>query len=119
MDEFKEKYPILYKHINYFDCGPGWNSLLHDLSGKLERLIEEYIEEDESGYVPSASQVKEKHGSLRFYMNMASQEMWDEVEKAEQISKCICEKCGELGHIEKVNGWLYCRCEDCFANMCK
>lgn len=46
---------------------------------------------------PAASQVKEKFGTLRFYMDYATDEMYKLIEEAEAKSAITCELCGAFG----------------------
>lgn len=63
-----------------------------------------------------ASQVKEKFGSLRFYMTASTDEMEDIIREAEHKSRVTCEGCGKRGKIVG-GGWLYCRCRECFQRL--
>lgn len=62
-------------------------------------------------HIPRASQVKEKFGGLRFYMTMATDEMFDFIEEAESKSTTICEVCGEPGKTFN-DGWMVTLCEN-------
>jgi len=90
------------KDCGAFSVGPGWYSLLKD-------CIEECIA---AGWDKEVTQVKEKFGALRFYINGASQEVHDIIRKYEHKSAQTCEKCGEPGTIQSNRGWLSCVCED-------
>jgi hypothetical protein len=61
---------------------------------------------------PRAAQVKEKFGTLRFYMTHATEEMFELIEAAEAESEHTCESCGEPGEIGG-QGWVSCLCEKC------
>jgi hypothetical protein len=65
------------------------------------------------GGPPRASQVKEKYGTLRFYMTHATEEMYAITDKAERQSSKTCEECGKPGKI-RGRGWLYTRCSACW-----
>jgi hypothetical protein len=58
-----------------------------------------------------AMQVKEKYGSLTFYMIGATSEMCDLIDKAELISLMLCEQCGEPGET-RGEGWIYVACDE-------
>jgi len=88
-----------------FECGEGWKDLLWDLCLKLE-----YTEKDNEHF--QVMQVKEKFGSLRFYVSVASDESFDLIAEAENISTRTCEICGEPGEIKTPANWLKCRCKD-------
>lgn len=63
-----------------------------------------------------AIQVKEKFGSLRFYMTSSTDEMEAAIEEAVEKSAVTCEECGKPGKI-LWGGWFYCRCRDCFQRL--
>jgi len=59
---------------------------------------------------PRAVQVKEKYGTLRFYMNYSINEMEDLIQIAEDKSAVTCEVCGEPGELRN-HGWLFTFCD--------
>jgi hypothetical protein len=61
---------------------------------------------------PRASQVKEKFGTLRFYMTSHSEEMHELIDQAEAISGKTCENCGGPGRLNN-SGWISCLCDEC------
>lgn len=92
-----------------FECGNGWFDLIWDLSKKLEAHIMEMPEELRGNC--RAMQVKEKYGSLTFYLTGATPEMDDLIDKAELISLMICEECGKPGETRGYN-WVYTACDE-------
>jgi ribosomal protein L37AE/L43A len=84
--------------------GPGW-------VGRLETLLQDLqkLNYDLKGIV----QIKEKFGSLRFYINGATEEQYQLVNQAEKETEKICEECGHFGKIRPANGWWKCRCDAC------
>jgi hypothetical protein len=93
-----------------FSCGDGWFDLIWDLSEKLEKLIEEG--DWEEGRRPKAFQVKEKFGSLCFYLSYGSEEMTSLCDDAERRSIEVCESCGNPGEIRKLS-WVKTLCSTC------
>jgi len=93
-----------------FECGDGWYDIIRKLSEQLYPLVQNFPH-DEYGYMPKAYQVKEKMGSLRFYMSFETGEMQELIQAAEAASEKICEICGEPGSIDYKQKWLSCRCE--------
>ena len=79
--------------------GPGWGDILRRLYAKLPK----------STYV---TQVKEKYGSLRFYIGSGSNRTFDLIDAAERESETTCEACGSPGTIIE-EGWYKCRCPEC------
>ena len=95
------------------ECGDGWFDLIWELSEKIEKLINEYVEANPADtYVPRASQIKEKFGGLRVYMNSETDEMTKIVDYIEEKSYTICERCGEKGTLRK-EGWMVTLCDLC------
>lgn len=110
-------FPMLYRERNLdmmHTCmcwgfpGDGWFDLLYRLSEKLEALIAAEPEE----HRPCAVQVKEKFGTLRFYMSNSTDEMEDLIDEAEKESEVTCEYCGKPGRLRGW-GWIECMCDGC------
>lgn len=81
--------------------GDGWFNILDELCAVLEK----------HGVV--ALQIKEKFGTLRFYIiGTDSEEVWDAIDKAERKSATTCERCGAEGKLRK-GGWLVTLCDKC------
>jgi len=97
-----------------FDVGDGWYKITKKLSQKLDKMIAklawlhpEYVL---NGTLPRASQVKEKFGTLRFYMDSSTEEMEDLIEEAQLESARTCEVCGQPGKTHSIRGWLSTVC---------
>jgi hypothetical protein len=113
-------FPLLYSDRNAspqatcmcwgFECGDGWEPLIRDLSAKLEEKIKALPAEEQPNY--KAMQVKEKFGTLRFYLSMGTDEMFDLVEAAESASASTCEGCGLPGK-RRGGGWIVTNCDSC------
>lgn len=95
--EVAQPYPMTFG----FECGDGWFNLIYELSEKLSK-----------DPMVKAVQVKEKFGGLRFYVNTATEEQWDYINKAEEESFRVCEVCGKPG-IVRGGIWLKTLCEEC------
>jgi hypothetical protein len=83
--------------------------LLHEWRTSTEWI---YVE---SGRYPQviATQVKEKFGGLRFYVQGASDVQYAVISFTESLSYKICEKCGSMNHIGQTQGWVTTLCKDC------
>ena len=116
-----EDYPSLYRQRNLpmdQTCmcwgfpGDGWYKLIDGLSRKLT----EYAAANK--ITIEASQVKEKFGTLRFYIDGVPSAHYDAVtamiNEAEAESGEICELCGEPGR-ERGGGWIRTLCDKCTA----
>lgn len=106
-DDLKKKYPLTLSRLAYFECDEGWSDLLDNLC----LIIEEHIKHKklEETY---ADQVKEKFGSLRFYMSSHDEFIEGAISLAEKQSAHICEVCGKPGKIENLRGWLKTLCPE-------
>lgn len=89
--------------------GDGWFLIIWNLSEKLEKMILELPEEERQHCC--ASQVKEKFGTLRFYMSASSKEMENLIDVAEEQSRRTCETCGQPGCLRK-SGWIVTACDE-------
>ena len=66
--------------------------------------------EELAAKVPVASQVKEKFGGLRFYVQGATEKHWAYITFAESMSHRTCEECGAPGETY-TDGWHATLCE--------
>jgi hypothetical protein len=105
-----ETYEPLYEFCPIFECEDGWFDIINDLSAELHYII---LKTDCSC---RASQVKEKYGTLRYYMDTETSEMSKFIKLAEKRSTETCEYCGEKGKLKEINGWSYTSCDDCLSN---
>jgi len=94
-----------------FSVDDGWFDLIYDLSVKIEKIIVGIKAENLDTDLPYASQVKEKFGGLRFYMNSATKDIYDLISKAEADSYTICESCGKPGTTKR-GSWINTLCDE-------
>ena len=86
--------------------GDGWVPMLDALLTSLSAI----------GFdVKQIEQIKEKCGSLRFYVRSGTAGQLDLIAKAEAMSATICEECGEPGHPRR-GGWVKTLCDACAAD---
>ena len=64
---------------------------------------------------PRASQVKEKYGGLRFYMTCGTEEIYDLIDEAGEVSYKTCEHCGDPGEERRLS-WIKTLCDTCHKN---
>lgn len=98
--EFKSHYK------NCFPVGEGWRAL-------VEKLVDDLANLDSTIEV---AQVKEKHGTLSFYIFGGTDEAYDLIDKAERESSRICELCGTRDNVTTEGGWLLTLCKTCREN---
>ena len=109
-----------------FTCGDGWFNLIYELSAAIEAEARKIGLNPMSDDWPRAVQIKEKLGTLRFYIRTSSvpgefQGVGQEnrvsmrpvaridairslVEEAEETSANICENCGQAGVLREAGG---------------
>lgn len=116
-----EAFPYLYREKDLpmtqtcmcwgIECGDGWFDLLWQLSldiqAELDKPGNEAIKEQFA-----VSQVKEKFGTLRFYISGGNSNIDKLVNSAEKRSGNTCEKCGSPGFV-RGHGWLVVECDKC------
>lgn len=114
VEEMVDAYPLLYRKVNRrgfisFEIGQGWYDIIRKLSAKLENYIMMLpLDEQPKYYVV---QVKEKFGSLRFYMDGPFTNAMDAaIREAETATRTTCEVCGGPGEMRS-GGWIQVRCD--------
>lgn len=95
-------------------AGDGWESLIRELSEKLENLNLLYKEPQ-----VQVTQVKEKFGNLSFYVSTDHEKgIWETVQNliaiSENKSSETCEVCGKCGKITdgRKRGWIRTLCSE-------
>ena len=133
LQKLKTSYPELFNkaHSCYMSVNDGWFNIIDTLCSLLysdvyqQKLKIKYLEENGTknqiydatvilnhliDNLPIISQVKEKFGSLRFYVESATDIQYAYIEFAESLSSRTCEVCGSPG--EQTNsGWIKTVCE--------
>jgi len=90
------------------ECGSGWYRIIDTLC----RLIQHYVQDHPDNSV-EAVQVKEKFGSLRFYINGGDDYVDGLITFAEAMSYMTCEQCGSTDGVTQTKGWVYTLCRQC------
>ena len=99
-----KKYPNFFSNIGGFECSSGWDSIIENAVKKIQKLDPEV----------KAVQVKNKFGTLRFYITSATDEVHKIIEDTEKLSETICELCGKPGELRNDDRyWLQTICDDC------
>lgn len=130
-----QDHPDLFEKCDdeYFGIGNGWYNIVRILCGfishdvnqaryrlnyalknpeakmppiaELEATLAKAIED-----LPVIDQVKEKFGSLRFYVSGGSKEIDNYISFAEAMSHVTCEECGAPGE-KRNDGWVKTLCD--------
>ncbi len=117
-DKLVQDYPKIFANRNKskyespmawgFTCGSGWYTIIDLLCSNIQNHLD---------YKPEihqvvADQVKEKFGTLQFYVTGGNDYTRGLIRMAESLSAVICENCGNPGKLMD-DGWLKVRCEKC------
>jgi len=97
---FTDREPI--KDASFFGVKSGWYPI-------IKSLIEDLIS---LGWDKQTTQVKEKFGGLRFYINSGSPVIHQRILQAETESYNTCEVCGKSGELRKDIGWYSTLCDE-------
>jgi len=117
-EKLRQDCPLLYRIGVPGSVGEGWFGLLYDLSVALEKellswpllsMLDSYLQR---GDYPFPTQIKEKYGTLRFYISHGSDKIWDLIDEAEAKSAKTCERCGKPGKLRH-SGWVLALCDSC------
>jgi len=111
---------ILYKSLRNDDsrlpfpmfgieCDDGWYEILDELCRHLESLIDEKYPELKTDFF--VDQIKEKYGTLSFYVSGANDEILNLIDEYEMVSSTRCEACGRTGKLTEINGWWVTLCD--------
>ena len=87
---------------DFFDVQVGWYPLIKNLINELINL----------GWDKQVTQVKEKFGGLRFYINGGSDEIYNKITEAEKLSHETCELCGKKGELRTKIRWFTTLCDE-------
>ncbi len=96
------------------ECGEGWKGIYQPIID----YIEDYNKGKEDDDKIEIYQIKEKFGTLSFYVSKKTDELRKMIEDAEAESYHVCEICGR--HINKQiveHHWIYPMCRECYDGM--
>jgi len=119
-DELYKKYPDIFcqRHLPMsqtcmcwgIDTGDGWYQLIDDLCAKIKAHVDE-TKLTYPKYTIEAVQVKEKFGSLCFYLDYSQPTVDKFISEARALSAKTCDVCGEPGHCGSYKGWWMTMCK--------
>jgi hypothetical protein len=95
------------------ECEEGWKDLYQPIIDWIGKYNEEHPED-----IINITQIKEKFGGLRFYVDKYPKELEDMIINAESMSYYVCERCGTRENVGlTVGGWYRTICLDCLQKM--
>ena len=94
-----------------YECGKGWEALIL----KAEVLVNDYNIQHPNEPHLEFTQIKEKWGGLRMYLNYYPDNIDDKLNEIEEQSFTICEHCGTTKDVKRewTHGWIMTLCENC------
>lgn len=84
-----------------FECGDGWAKLIRTISEALSKIDVQAV------------QVKEKFGTLRFYVGGPDWAEADKILHELDTSHETCEECGNIGSMHYAGYWMKTLCKEC------
>lgn len=112
---FKD-FPKLFKHkedkmrsLMCFGvmCEKGWYDLIYSLTKQI------YDYSKNSSLDIEVVEIKEKFGGLRYYLEGGDKYIYKLIDRAEDESYKICEKCGKIGKLRTKRAWILTLCDRC------
>jgi hypothetical protein len=100
-----------------FEVGDGWFGLLKHGMEWIRQHIDSAWGYDDKVYPYDLQvvQVKEKFGTLRFYVHGGDDRVDNIISAMEMASSLICEWCGAAGELRDDGGWYTTLCDACQA----
>lgn len=93
-----------------FECGDGWYNLIDSLCKSIQFHIDHNSKKGNEIPQVVAVQIKEKFGTLRFYVDGGDELIEGMIWFAESFSGRICEQCGSPGELRK-GSWVRTLCD--------
>jgi len=118
-EDWKKRFPLCFEREGCcmafgIEHGGGWNTIVEELLQKIEtQLAEKYaagFRDPDYGF--QIDQIKEKFGTLRFYVSGADDQIFRWIVDAEEKTAKTCEVCGNSGglHCRKGVFWVRTLC---------
>lgn len=115
-----DKYPKIFRQKDLsmretcmcwgIETGDGW----YDLIDHLCLMIQFWVDNNGLEQV-EATQVKEKFGGLRFYINHHNDFVNGLITLTMHLSENTCEVCGSTKNITQTKGWIRTVCQSCLT----
>lgn len=97
-----------------YEVGNGWIPLIED----AKTIVSKYNLAHPDNEPIEFTQIKEKWGGLRLYLNYYVPGISEKIKELEEKSFNICENCGIDKNVktEWTNGWVMTLCDECRKN---
>ena len=108
----RDNHPNLFLRIVSIDVSDGWFNLLKATLSTIAWEINNLPEELKSSI--HLTQIKEKFGGIRIYLNHTTPHINGVIALASTLSSITCEECGLPGSQRNIKGWICTACESCY-----
>jgi hypothetical protein len=113
----QDKFPKMFSQpYGGFATGPGWWEMMHHLCSQMQAHIDHKQTMKEKHNIGDGceqvvvEQVKEKFGTLRFYVSGGDDTTDGMITMVESLSAIMCETCGAPGE-RRHGGWIRTLCD--------
>lgn len=104
-----DKIFILPTYTEWDAVEPGWNKAF---GKQYLKELKKQLKKDKMLYEWRITDIKEKFGTFRLYCNYGSKELYNIINKYEELSWQTCIKCGKTATYTS-KGWISPYCENC------
>jgi hypothetical protein len=112
MKELKDKYPEIFNPKPYcigYELEEQWVSIID----KMCKNMMKYYKANPEIPIQRCVQMKEKFGTLRFYLEAYTDELGKIIRKAEIATTKICQFCGSKNNVKPTQPWVRYLCKEC------
>lgn len=115
MNKEKEQIPLPIELFG-IECGKGW----FDLLTPVIEYVNDYNKDKTEDKQIHFTQIKEKWGGLRIYVDFGTEELYKLIDEAEDESYNVCEECGSRENVGmRQTSWYTTMCLDCIKKVVK
>lgn len=111
LNELRQRFSTLYRHVPAFECSPGWLPILHELSIILAHFAT-YLDQ-EAWLDFSVGKIQASEGVFEVEIINPTPQMLTYVKLARSNALSTCEICGEMGKKRTKKNLTSVRCEEC------
>ena len=108
-EKILDKIFILPTFTEWDAVAPGWNKAF---GKQYLKELKKQLKKDKMLYKWRITDIKEKFGTFRLYCNYGSDELYNIINKYEELSWNTCIKCGKPATYTS-KGWISPYCDDC------
>lgn len=123
-EELIQKYPKIFQdykgnpeRVNWYGVPKGWLPVIDKLCGAIQSYIDNVTRYSEGKTYKApqvtCTQMKEKFGGLRFYVEGGDDHTDGMIYMAEHLCDNTCQDCGAEEDLGMTSGWISVLCRNC------